>query len=275
MNLFTKTYKNDLPWIDLALKSVSFFCTTPVDWTIAIEKAEYDELQDILMRLRLWNPTHQLRIRLVVSEEHWPEASSMEGYMGQQLIKMYAHRVMGSELFWAWDSDLIAQRPFSASDFMGKSERPIFWFSQFNALMGGADDAAHRQRREVMKQIFRWEDVCHEHMRCLPIAMIGAILNHGSQNRIWEESKDKLQRADRSFSEFNIYGQFAHLFFPDAYEWKNAETQGPTFSGGYKEGGYGSGALDGISIVTQCYSWGGIPLHISTYVNALPVVRPA
>lgn len=274
LSLFTKSYKNDLPWIDLALKSVSFFCTTPVDWTIAIEKADYDELQNICGRLRYWNPTHRVSIKLVMSEEQWPEMNGVNGYMAQQWVKLNTHKVMQG-LFWNWDSDCIAQRPFSAADFMGKSERPIYWFSQFNALMGGADDAAHRQRREVMKQIFRFEDIWSEGMRCMPIAMFPEILEHGSRHRIWEESKQKIVALDRSFSEFLIYGQFAMFFFPDAYEWRNAEASGPTWSGGYKEGGAGSGDLDGISIITQCWSHGGVPRHIFDYVNALPVVRPA
>jgi hypothetical protein len=275
MNLFSKTWINDLPWIDLALKSVSFFCKEPVDWSIVIEKQHFPELQDIAGRLRFWNHNHQIRIKLFTVEDHWPEALSMNGYMGQQWIKMNAHKVMGNEIFWNWDSDVIAQRPFSQKDFTGSTGRPIHWFSHFNSLMGGADDAAHNQRRAVMKQIFRFEDISFEFMRCMPIPMNGTILEHGSRNRIWDESKDKLIRADRSFSEFNIIGQFSHFFFPDAYEWRNAEASGPTWSGGYKEGGHGSGTMDGISIVTQCYSWGGLPEHISKYVNNLPVDRPA
>jgi len=277
VKLFSKTWKNDLPWMELALKSVSFFCKEPVDWTIAIERSDNDALQDILIRLRLWNNNHSIRAKIVKAEDIWPESSSMSGYMGQQWIKMNAHLVMGNEIFWNWDSDVIAQRPFSQKDFLGPSLRPIHWFSHFNTLMAGngPDNPAHKQRRAVMSQIFRFEDISFEYMRCMPMPMNGTILEHGLRNRIWAESKDKLIHADRSFSEFNIIGQFSHFFFPDAYEWRNAEAQGPTWSGGYKEGGHGSGSLDGISIVTQCYSWGGVPDHIRNYVNSLPVPRAA
>lgn len=275
MNLFSKTWKNDLPWIDLAFKSVAFYCKEPVDWTVVVEKENYSELQDICGRLRLWHNTHQLRLNLISSQDIWPEMNGVDGYMAQQWIKMNAHLVMGFDTFWNWDSDVIAQRPFSQSDFIGKSGRPIHWFSHFNTLMtpGSPDNPAHEQRRAIMKQIFRFEDISFEFMRCMPMPMNGTILDHGVRNRIWQESKDKIMRNDRSFSEFNILGQFSHLFFPDAYEWRNAEASGPTWSGGYKEGGHGSGELDGISIVTQCYSWGGVPRHIFDYVNSLPVVR--
>lgn len=271
LKLFTKTWKNDLPWIDLAFKSVSHFCKEPVDWVVAIEPSDIPELNEAIIRLRLWNHNHQIGFRMINSDELWPETRGMDGYFAQQWIKMNAHKVIGSESYWNWDSDVIAQKPFSSTDFLGKSGRPVYWFSHFNTLMAGngADNPAHNQRRAVMKQIFRFEDISFEFMRCMPILLNGGILEHGSRNRIWNESLDKIIRSDRSFSEFNIYGQFAHFFFPDCYEWKNAEAQGPTWSGGYKEGGHGSGDLDGISIITQCHSWSGIPDHIRNYVNGL------
>src|SRR3990167_10552564 len=135
--LFTKTYKNDLPWMELALKSVAFFCSVPVDWTIVVESAQHDELQDILMRLRLWKNNHEIHVKIIKSEEVWPESAQMNGYMGQQWIKMNAHRVMGNSVFWCVDSDCVFQKPFQQSDFIGKSGRPIYFFSHFNTLMAG------------------------------------------------------------------------------------------------------------------------------------------
>lgn len=274
MKFFSKTWGGDLPWMELALKSVSYFCREPVDWTIVVEQESEAALRDILQKLRLWHVNHRITVKVITTKSLWPEATQMQGYMGQQWVKLNAHRGING-LFWNWDSDVIAQRPFDHTSFIGPSGRPIYWFSHFNSLMipGGADNAAHEQRRAVMKQIFRFDDIAFELMRCMPIAMNSDICEHGSRHRIWEESKDKLMRGDRSFSEFNIYGQFAMFFFPDAYEWRNAEAQPPTWAGGYKEGGHGSGNLDGISIVTQCYSWGGVPRHIYDYVNSLPVEK--
>lgn len=102
-----------------------------------------------------------------------------------------------------------------------------------------------------------------------PYPMYGEILKNGAMRREWDRSFQMMRNGDGRFSEFNVIGQFSHLYFPDAYEWKNAEANGPTWSGGYVPGGEGSGAFQEHASIAQCWSWGAIPNHVKEFVDNL------
>lgn len=264
LRLFTKSYRNDFPWLRLAMKSVDYFCQDRVEWTIAVERQDHAELLQLL-KCFTWN---KCTFKPYIAEETWPEIAGMRGYDSQQWVKMNAHVVMDG-IFWCIDSDVIVQRPFSKNNLLGLSKKPILWFSQFNALMGGADDAAHRRRQEVIKRIFHIPDASFEFMRGLPIPLNAEILRCGSKRQEWGDSLNMLKNGEPGFSEFNVIGEFTHQFFPDAVEFCNAETSGPTFSGGYVQGGSGSGTLDGVSIFSQFWSYGGVPDNVKNWVEGL------
>lgn len=269
LRLCTKSYRNDLPWLDLALKSVLHYCQEPIEWHIIVDDTDLSDLSRLVDSAMAWSGRTDVKIFHYGVNKDWADGDGMGGYQKQQWIKLNLHRRIDGFVH-VWDSDLLAQRPFTHKDFTGDSGRPVYLFSHFNELMkhGGADNPAHEGRRALLKQIFHMEWCHFEYMRALPIPMFMEVLVHLERSDILSVSRDLLLRSDPNFSEFNVYGQFAHLLFPDAYEWKNAELGG-SWSGGYVEGGSGSGGMDGKSIVTQMWSWSGVPDNVRDYINGL------
>ena len=265
MKLFTKSWKNDYPWLKLALKSASKLCRDPIHWTIVVDQGEKTGVQKVISQAMQEAKTS---FDYVVYElqEFWPEVNGINGYYAQQWIKMNAHMVMGDGIFFNWDSDVIAVRPFSEKDFYGKSERPIFWISQFNHLLQHGNHEVHRARINVMREVCSVPEVGFEYMRCMPIPMNGAILRSASSRQEWSKSLNAIKNTRGGFSEFNIIGLFSHLYFPDAYEWRNADTQGPAWAGGWDQNG---NCFQEHALISQRYSWGGMEKHIEDFVNAL------
>lgn len=268
LRLVTKSYSKDLPWLDLSIKSVLHFCAEPIEWHIIVDDPDLYDLSQLVDNAVKKSYREDVKFFHYGMNRDWPEAASMGGYYGQQFTKMHLHRRIEG-VFWSIDSDVIAQRPFTHKDLVGPTGKQIMWFSQFNSLMGGADDAAHRARQEVIKQVFHIPEAPHEWMRAMPIPMQSEILRCGSSRQEWADSINMMNNSNPGFSEFNIIGEFSHQYFPDSYEWRNAEIAGPTWAGGYVQGGYGSGRHDGISIFTQSWSYGGISDEMKNWVNSL------
>lgn len=271
IKLFTKSYEKDFPWLKLAIKSVLKTCTEPVEWRIVVEDGERSNFQPYLdQALQEANGTSRV-IHVSEASEHFPESLQIQsGYLRQQWIKMVSHRVMGNDFYLNWDSDVIATKPFYSKSFCNKDGKPIYWFSQLNHLIltGEQDRPAHEQRRAITEMVLGYKP-SFEWMRCMPVPMIGQILSHASGQPEWTRAFQILASGDHRFSEFNVIGQFCHLYYPNAFDWRNAENNGPTFSGGYVEGGVGSGQFQDHAIVCQGWSYGGIPAHIEKFVNDL------
>lgn len=278
LTLATKTWLNDYPWLKLAIKSVLKLSTEAVDWTIVGDAGSKHDIEAVVLQA-VQEAKGALRYKIVEVPEHWPEATGIgNGYLAQQWVKMNLHRVMGDDFFFNWDSDVIAAKPFSSQSFMGKSGKPIYWISQFNSIMNGADRPAHEGRIDLLKTIFglnsiprdyMGSEVTFEYMRCMPIPLYGGLLKQCSERAEWKRSFDVLKSGDHRFSEFNVIGRAFHVLFPEAFEWRNAEAQGPTWSGGYVEGGVGSGCFQEHAMISQCWSWGNVPPHIQAFVDGL------
>lgn len=258
--LFVKTWVNDFQWLKQAMISVEKTCQN-VNWNICVDDGTKTDFSKVQVQAEQ-AIARGINCRTCETSELWPEAMNVKaGYLRQQWIKMNSHRMMGDDVFWIWDSDLIAQRPFSRADFCGFGDKPIYWFSQFNSMMGGADDHAHLARIQMLKDIYGVPDIPFEWMRCIPIPQIGGILRHASGTSYWKKAYEMLCAGDQRFSEFNVIGQFAHQYFPDAFDWRNTHNYpGKTFSGPM-------GCKD--YIVSQAYSWGGMGQNVIDHVNSL------
>lgn len=260
LRLFVKTWANDFQWLKQAMISVQKTCKDDVHWGICVDDGTSKEFDKVIAQVGQESCVKST-LRIEVSEL-WPEAMKIpNGYLRQQWIKMNSHRVMGDDVFWIWDSDLIAMRPFSKADFCGFGDKPIYWFTQFNAMMGGGDDNVHRIRQQMIKDIYGVPDVPFEWMRCIPIPQIGGILRHASGTSYWNVAYNMLVANDQRFSEFNVIGQFCHQYFPDAFDWRNTHNYpGKTFSGPMGDKNF---------IVSQGFSWGGMPQNVSDFVKNL------
>lgn len=261
LNLFVKTWINDWQWLKQAMISVQKTCREPVRWGICIDDGTREEFLKVITQVQQ-ESGKELNAGIHETSEVWPEAVKIQnGYLRQQWIKMNSHKIMGEGVFWIWDSDLIAQKPFQTIDFCGFGGKPIYWFTPFNSIMGGRDDAAHKARVQMIKDIYGVPDVPFEWMRCIPIPQIGGILRHASGTSYWNKAFDMLVKGDERFSEFNVIGQFCHQYFPDAFDWRNTENYvGKTFSGAMGDKNF---------LVSQGFSWGGMPQNVADFVKTL------
>lgn len=261
ISLFIKTWERDFQWCKQAMLSVQKTCKEDVKWGICVDDGTKQTFEVVLAQVEQESGRH-LSCHVVETSQVWPKALHIKnGYLRQQWIKMNSHMLMGDGLFWIWDSDLIAQRPFSSADFCGFGDKPIYWFTQFNAMMGGSDDNAHRVRMQMLKDIYGVPDVPFEWMRCIPIPQIGGILRHASGTSYWAKAYQMLCADDARFSEFNVIGQFCHQYFPDAFDWRNTHNYpGKTFSGQMGDKNF---------IVSQGFSWGGMGQNVSDFVKSL------
>lgn len=247
------------------MKSVAKLCRDTFHWTIVVDPGEKQEVLKVIAQT-MQECKSSFQFDVYECQNFWPEVTGVNGYYAQQWIKMNAHMVMGDGVFFNWDSDVIAVKPFTEKDFYGKSGRPIFWISQFNHLLQTSDQGVHRARIDVMKDVMKIDQVSFEYMRCMPIPMNGQILRCGSQRQEWSNALNSIKNTRGGFSEFNIIGMFSHIYFPDAYEWRNADTQGPAWACGWDQNG---NCFQEHGLVSQRYSWGGIEKHIEDWVNKL------
>lgn len=278
LRLFTKTYVNDWPWFKAALKSVLKTCQEPVEWNICVDDGTRGAFQEVINQA-FQETGKSFGIQVKEVNELWPEVLQIpHGYLRQQWIKMTSNRIMGDGLYWNWDSDVIAIKPFSSETFMGRSGRPIFWISQYNSIMNGADKQTHEARRALVKEIFGLNvlpieyskhQIPFEYMRTMPFPLYGNLLKICSDSVEWKRSFEVMKSGDHRFSEFNVIGNMFQWLFPHAFEWHDAEADGQTWSGGYVQGGVGSGGFQEHATIAQGWSWGGIPQHIVDFVNAL------
>lgn len=250
MNLFTKTYSKDAGWLELAIISVMRNTQTEIDWTIVCDRGERGLFERIISETQRFIPAGgpNVRINSLEIQDKWPDASPMgSGYIQQQWVKMTAHRVMGSDYFLNWDSDVVALRPFSDASFKNISGKPILWFTPFNDLIIGGDAPIHRSRQGYIKNIFQLPEAPFEWMRCMPIWINGEILRVAEARTEWTRAAI-MMRSNQvdGLSEFNLIGQMSNMLFPDAYDYRNTIGQ-ETWSG----------PLNGErNIVHQSWSWG-------------------
>lgn len=278
LHLFTKSWINDYPWLKLAMTSVIKLCKEDIHWTVVGDRGSKQDIEKVVVQA-MQGGGKEVSVKMIEAQELWPEADAIgNGYLNQQWIKMNSHMAMGDGLFFNWDSDVIATKPFSSQNFIGKSGKPVYWISQFNSIMNGADRPAHEGRIALMKEVFGLNalpkeymtgEVPFEYMRCMPSPLYGGLLRACSSKVEWARSFNMLKTGDHRFSEFNVIGRAFHTLFPEAFEWRNAEADGPTHSGGYVEGGVGSGQFQAHAIVAQGWSWGGVPPHIQKFVDEL------
>lgn len=245
MNLFSKTWINDFEWIELAIYSVLKHCQEPVNWYITTETLNRIALEEVIARARSHFKRNGDNFRTFDCELVWPECQNIhEGYMRQQWIKMNVHKLIGDHTAWNWDSDVIATNPFNTSTFM-QNGKPVQWWDDMNMLIIGGYPVS---RKQTMMDLFN-NFSCREFMRCMPIPLHGKTLQEGAKTPLWKRSFDMCASNVRSFSEFNVIGEYCFQNHPDLFTWKNAHREGPTLAGEYG---------DKTKIVSQFWSWGGV-----------------
>lgn len=257
MKLLTKTYDRDFEWVKLAIISVlKNYQGTDLEWTFITDNGTSSKLKDYISNA---SGIAKVPLRYTVHEtrELWADLDVISnGYLKQQLVKMHANRVMGNSIFWNWDSDVISTKKFTQADYVGSNGKQIYWYTPFNSIIEGGDRDVHQGRINFMNEIFNMNHVSYEWMRCMPSPMNGDVLYHGSKTSFWAACLNKAKNGDMRLSEFNIIGQFCHLFFLGSFDWRNTLEYPKTFSG----------PLNGDYLVSQEWSWGGVSQSASDFV---------
>lgn len=219
-----------------------------MNWYIAVERMNRAQLDEVLSRAagHFKDKRNGDHFQTFDSEIVWPESQNIvDGYMRQQWIKMNVHKLIHDHLIWNVDSDVIFLNDFDTSNFFHNG-KPTFWWDDMNHLINGGYPP---DRKQLMMGMFGG-DCGKEYMRCMPIPLLGAALAHGSNTDIWKRSFEMCASGNRTFTEFNIIGEYCFRNFNDHFSWKNAQTTpGGTWQGE---------ANDKSKITSQLWSWGGI-----------------
>lgn len=233
----------------MAVKSMYFFCKEPISWTVVVENEDLNELKN-----RPWSKP----LKIVPTEDIWPESFQIPPpYVRQQYIKMHAYRVMNG-YFWNLDSDVITKKEFTSAKLEDVRGRPTYWISSYNNIETPVHRGIFSARRDLLKRTFSVPEVQFEYMRQMPIPCHSDILKQGSGREEWRRYFDVMRGAvtNPGISEFNMIGLFAHMHFPHYFDWRDAESQGPTW-----------GQPDGI--FHQHWSYGPMPDDIQKWVRLL------
>lgn len=203
--LFIKSFSDDLPWLEYALRSCDKFASGFSELVVALPAGvEFS-----------W-PT----ARIVHIRGETPE----NGYRFQQLVKLHSDELTTAENVLITDSDTIFTQPFSPETFM-RDGKPYWLMTPYDALR---DELGEDER--LIRGVFLWREVVrefigatpeHEYMRRQPFYVPCWLLKG---LRAFCRVKHNVTLHDYvlnayAFSEFNCAGFFAHQRSPDEFTW--------------------------------------------------------
>lgn len=238
-DIFIRTYPKDYPWLKHCLASIDKFCTGfRKIWIVSPEDAPVGKDGSIIWK--------------AMNDE------SEDGYLAQQITKLYADVITGYEPDYILhiDSDTLFTRPVTPVDFFhptgfsteGKLQRKLIWYY-----------TPYEKTKTPWKPItekFLGEHVANEFMRRLPMMMPKFLYAKMREfcfalhHRIISEYVRT--QPYREFSEFNALGAFAFSRHHDEFHWVNTE----------------EGTIP-APFARQFYSWGGITDEVKKEIEQI------
>lgn len=224
IDIFIRTYSDDLKWLSYSLKSIHKFCTGFRDIIIVIPESQLNLLQG-------FNLTREKIITCPLYKDD---------YLGQQVTKLYADEYSDADYILYTDSDTLFTIPSDAKDFIRdgsplilktkyeKAETAIAWKAVTEKALGFKVDF------EFMRRL----PFCY-HSSTLKSLRVYMKEKHGEEL----EKYIKVQH-NRQFSEFNVVGAFADKFEQDKYTFQDTDDGLPTL------------------YVRQFWSWGGLTQEV-------------
>jgi Family of unknown function (DUF6492) len=222
VDIFIRTYHKDLPWLKYCLKSIAKFCSGFNQIHITLPFKDY-------LEIKRWNLTRE--------QVHQVKESG-EGYLAQQVSKLYADLYCKADYILYVDSDCHFTQPAKPEDYFIDG-KPVMLITTYEEL--GDQVPWQRITEKALKMKCPFET-----MRRLPLIYPRDLLpkfraymkaQHGM-----ELEEYVMTQPHREFSEFNALGAWAYEFERDRFHWINtaeAETFPP-------------------SRLVQDWSWGGI-----------------
>lgn len=212
VDIFIRSYEKDFEWLYYCLQSIKKFCKGFNSVVIVVPN---EDLQ---------------KLNFCSNEIVHGTCDRCEGYLAQQVTKLYADNFCHADYVLHVDSDCIFTKETRPEDFF-KFEKPIILY----------EDNVQSPWPEIAKVTLGWFD-SREYMRRMPIIYPSWIYPE-FRKFVQQVQKHDLEtwicaQPYRQFSEFNTVGQWANRFHNDKFTWMLPH-EADTFA-------------------TQHWSWGGI-----------------
>jgi hypothetical protein len=227
VDIFIRSYKNDFEWLKYCLRSIKKFCKGFNDVHVAVPNEDVSALD------------------FLDGEIAHGVCDKCEGYLAQQVTKMYADNFCNADYILHVDSDCIFFKETHPEDFF-EHEKPIVLYDEnVMAVCPIYSTIRPTPWPEIAKLTLGWFDE-KEYMRRLPIIYPRWIYPE-FRKFVQQVQKHDLEtwicaQPYRQFSEFNTLGQWANRFHNDKFTWLKS---------GEKE-----------TCATQHWSWGGVEQHM-------------
>jgi hypothetical protein len=193
-SIFIRSYRNDFEWLAYCLRSCQKFTRGFSEIVVAVPYEDASLL------------SHLTAERVV---EVAP--ATQDGYLDQQITKLYADKFCTSDYVLHVDSDCIFDKDTTPEDFFLNQKPVILWElnvdSPWPSITG--------------RSLGWWENA--EYMRRMPIIYPRWIY---SAFRDWMQEKHGVPLSEwiasqpfREFSEFNTLGQWVRRFHNEAFTW--------------------------------------------------------
>jgi hypothetical protein len=222
-DILIRSYHKDYEWLWHSLRSIRKFGRDFSNIHIIVPELDVSPLNHLTRE----------KIHTVVDQ--------CEGYLAQQITKVYADTWCNSDYVLHVDSDCIFYTNFSPESFF-IDNKPVMLYEK----------PKKSPWNEISEKTLGWYDE-YEYMRRHPIIYPRWIY---AEFRRWIKEKHGCEldawicaQPDRKFSEFNTLGQWARKYFPDEFVWMNPH--------------------DFPRFCKQYWSWGGITDTIQYEIDQL------
>lgn len=223
IDIFIRTYKNDIEWLKYCLKSIHKYVTGYNKIVVCIPEGQEKLLKDFNLRNLYTCPVYK------------------DDYLGQQITKVNADLYCESEYILYVDSDCVFTKPTDLSDFFVNG-KPLIYMTNYGKV---GDAICWKNITEIT---LNRKGIDWEFMRRMPLVYHRDTLAEFKDyiELIHGVTVDNfiVRQSHRNFSEFNAIGAFAYYFYPEKYHFHDTD--------------YGVGE----EIVKQRWSWGGITPEI-------------
>lgn len=201
-DIFVKSYKKDAPWLEYCLRSIETFSSgfngCVIIWPLTSGGAPLGAL------------ANNLRKTVLFQEEYGPN-----GYLSQQVFKLYADEFTAAEFICYIDSDTIFTRPVSPEMFF--TGEKINWLISPHSTV---DTPWQHGAEKFLKQPVEFEFM-RRFCLTVPRWLLQEVRyfcqkHHGVSMSEYVMAQEPPNPA---FSEFNILGAYAYAFYQERFNW--------------------------------------------------------
>lgn len=263
-DIFIRTYKNDIPWLQHLLKSIQAYANGFSNIVICVPSASSHYLQQ------------ELKLNTSTFATTYIVPDYENDYLGQQVTKMHADLFCRSEFVLFIDSDCVFTSKVTPDMFVDEKGRPNILRSPYDAI--GND----LKWKAITEKALGWTPE-YEYMRRHPLVYrrgdLPAFRQWFQDNRHEVLEKYILRQPGVDFSEFNAIGAWLDKFHSARYNF--IDTHEKVIE--EKDVKRGKTGIQHVSTITykdlplpvnhvkQYWSWGGLTPEILAEMEAVGV----